>query len=96
MLACSGKAEDENERALVLAEATKKALNVGDTDSTPGFVKGIAKSGADFLLSRSYRGLDMQSEKAPPQAFVMGRTGKASGYNDEKSKHEIHDLPCRN
>eukprot|EP00268_Persea_americana_P029425 TRINITY_DN28449_c0_g1_i1.p1 TRINITY_DN28449_c0_g1~~TRINITY_DN28449_c0_g1_i1.p1 ORF type:complete len:452 (-),score=97.20 TRINITY_DN28449_c0_g1_i1:552-1907(-) len=76
---------EEKERALVLAEATEKALNVGDKDSTPGLVKGIAKSGAEFFVSRSYRGLEMQNEKAPPQAFVMGRIGKASGYNDEKS-----------
>ncbi|KAG9451874.1 hypothetical protein H6P81_004778 [Aristolochia fimbriata] len=75
--------EEEEERGLVLAEMTKKALKVDDKHP-PDLVKREAKSGAEFFASRSYHGLDMHSEQPLPLSYVTGRTGRAVGYEDEK------------
>ncbi|KAF5190188.1 2-(3-amino-3-carboxypropyl)histidine synthase subunit [Thalictrum thalictroides] len=77
--------EEEDERANALAEVTQRALQVHDKYSQP-LVKGTAKSGVEFFSARSYHGLDMQHEDPLPQSFVVGRTGKASGYEFEKNK----------
>lgn len=50
-------------------------------------VKGKPKSGVEFFASRSFQGLDINSNSNAPEAFMMGRTGKASGYNHETSNH---------
>ena len=50
-------------------------------------VKGNARSGAEFLANRSYQGLNTQNQNSPEPYFI-GRKGRASGYEDEKSKHE--------
>ena len=49
-------------------------------------IPGTAKSGAEFFAARSYHGLEMNSNNSSPEPFLIGRTGKASGYEDEKSK----------
>ncbi|OVA08785.1 Diphthamide synthesis [Macleaya cordata] len=76
---------EEKERATDLAEATQKTLQLHDKYPN-SLVKGTAKSGAEFFSARSYHGLEMQSDDSLPQSFVVGRTGKASGYKDEKNK----------
>ncbi|KAF9601306.1 hypothetical protein IFM89_018734 [Coptis chinensis] len=70
---------DEEERATTLAEVTQKALQVRDKYSN-SIDRGIAESGVEFFSARSYHGLDMQNEDPLPRSFVVGRTGKASGY----------------
>ncbi|XP_023741951.1 uncharacterized protein LOC111890018 isoform X2 [Lactuca sativa] len=49
-------------------------------------VKGSARSGLEFFASRSFQGLDMNSNSNGPEPFIIGRTGKASGYDNETSK----------
>ena len=50
----------------------------------------MAKSGAEFFsfVTRSYRGLEMHANSSLPKPYLTGRSGKASGYKDEKSEHE--------
>lgn len=79
--------EENEDGTLALVNATKKALQVSDKDPK-SIIKGTAKSGAEYLASRSYHGLNIQSNSSLPEPFLIGRTGKASGYEDEKSKQE--------
>ncbi|KAL5990903.1 hypothetical protein ACLOJK_011808 [Asimina triloba] len=79
--------EEEKERALLLPEMMEKALKRGEKH-LPGLVTKTAKSGAEYFISRSYHDLDMQSENSEPCAFVIGRTGKASGYGHEMKNKE--------
>ncbi|KAK9159572.1 hypothetical protein Syun_005913 [Stephania yunnanensis] len=82
------KPVEDGERSISLVEATQRALQL--QDSNPRYiVKGTARSGAEFFNARSYHGLEMHSEKSVPQPFVIGRTGKASGYQNEKENREI-------
>ncbi|KAK9141253.1 hypothetical protein Scep_010934 [Stephania cephalantha] len=82
------KPVEDGERSISLVEATQRALQL--QDSNPHYiVKGTARSGAEFFNKRSYHGLEMHSEKSVPQPFVIGRTGKASGYQNEKENREI-------
>lgn len=80
--------EEEKEGALALANAAEKALQLHDRSLNP-IVKGTAKSGAEYFVSRSYHGLEMQCNSSSPEPYAIGRSGKASGYDDEKSKQEI-------
>ncbi|KAL5990904.1 hypothetical protein ACLOJK_011809 [Asimina triloba] len=79
--------KEEKERALLLPEMMEKALKRGEKH-LPGLVTKTAKSGAEYFISRSYHGLDMQSENSKPCASVIGRTGKASGYGHEMKNKE--------
>ncbi|CAA6660322.1 unnamed protein product [Spirodela intermedia] len=76
--------DEHEERSVVLAELTQKALSLKKEQADSILFKGTAKSGAEFLAARSYTGLNMQHDDSLPQAFVIGRTGRAAGYNDEK------------
>lgn len=76
---------EETEGALALANATEKALQLRDMGHN-SVTKGIAKSGAEFLATRSYQGLDLESSNPVPEAFVRGRSGRASGYDDEMGR----------
>ncbi|KAJ7980651.1 2-(3-amino-3-carboxypropyl)histidine synthase subunit 2 [Quillaja saponaria] len=78
--------EEEN-GALALVNATEKALQLHDNSNS--LIKGNARSGAEFFASRSYQGLDMYNENPLPQPYFKGRSGRASGYEDEKSRDEI-------
>ncbi|KAJ0977150.1 hypothetical protein J5N97_012624 [Dioscorea zingiberensis] len=75
---------DQLERSLALAEMTEKALNVRNQSTDAVLFKGTARSGAEYLAARSYQGLSMQYEKCTLQSYVVGRTGRASGYENEK------------
>ncbi|KAK9159570.1 hypothetical protein Syun_005911 [Stephania yunnanensis] len=82
------KPVEDGERSISLVEATQRALQLQDSNPH-SIVKGTARSGAEFFNARSYHGLEMHSEKSVPQPFVIGRTGKASGYQNEKENREI-------
>ncbi|XVE64017.1 hypothetical protein DITRI_Ditri07aG0067600 [Diplodiscus trichospermus] len=79
--------DGENEVSLALANSTEKALQLHDRDAD-SLVKGIAKSGAEFFITRSYHGLEMHANSALPEPYLIGRSGKASGYKDEKTENE--------
>ncbi|CAK7343172.1 unnamed protein product [Dovyalis caffra] len=78
------KKEEENEGVLALANATEKALQL--RDRTNSLFKGTVQSGADYFATRSYHGLDMHSDNSMPESYLIGRTGKASGYQHENGK----------
>lgn len=78
--------EENGDGTLALVKATEKALRVVDKDHQL-VTKGSAKSGAEYFAAhRSYHGLDVQSNNSLPEPFLIGRTGKASGYEDEKKQ----------
>lgn len=80
----SENVEDEQED-LALANATEKALQLRDNCNI--LIKGDAKSGAEFFANRTYQGLNIPDENTTPQPFVIGRKGRAAGYEDENNKH---------
>ncbi|XP_010524170.1 PREDICTED: diphthamide biosynthesis protein 2 isoform X2 [Tarenaya hassleriana] len=79
--------EEEDRETMALVQAAEKALQLGGKDLNPLDKRAVAKSGPEYLLSRSYRGLEMNSDNTLPEPFVVGRSGKASGYGDEKNRH---------
>ncbi|XP_017607365.2 uncharacterized protein LOC108453646 isoform X1 [Gossypium arboreum] len=79
--------DGDNDGTLALANATEKALQLRNRDPD-SLVKGIAKSGAEFFVTRSYHGLETQANSSSPGPYLIGRSGKASGYKDEKSEPE--------
>ncbi|KAF7814369.1 2-(3-amino-3-carboxypropyl)histidine synthase subunit 2 isoform X1 [Senna tora] len=78
----NGKEETE---ALALVNATEKALQLRDNCNS--LIKGDARSGAEFFATRSYQGLNMDSQNSSPELYFVGRKGRASEYEDEKSRH---------
>ncbi|KAI3838949.1 hypothetical protein MKW92_001838 [Papaver armeniacum] len=80
--------DEDKERATTdLAEATHKALQLHDK-YPKSIIKGAANSGAEFFSSRSYQGLEMQTDDSVPRTVVTGRTGRAAGYTGEPSKEQ--------
>ncbi|XP_047087805.1 2-(3-amino-3-carboxypropyl)histidine synthase subunit 2-like [Lolium rigidum] len=77
--------EEHPETSLALAELTEKALSVRNQNNDAVLYQGGAKSAIDYLKARSYRGLTGEYEVAPDTVLV-GRTGRAAGYSDEKTK----------
>ncbi|GAB2260791.1 hypothetical protein Droror1_Dr00011646 [Drosera rotundifolia] len=76
-----GNHEDD---ASALVVAAEKALQLRES-SQQLLVRGIAKSGAEFLVAaRSYQGLEVNYEDSQPSPVLVGRVGKASGYESEK------------
>lgn len=75
--------EAEKDGVLALVNATEKALRIRD-DNLQAVTKGTAKSGADYFASRSYHGLDINVSNSLPDKFLIGKSGKASGYKNEK------------
>ncbi|GLT66495.1 hypothetical protein SLA2020_388570 [Shorea laevis] len=78
--------KEVNEGALALANATQKVLRLRDDPKS--LIKGTARSGPEYLASRSYQGLDMHYNNSLPESYLTGRSGRASGYQDEKSRRE--------
>ncbi|XP_020532590.1 2-(3-amino-3-carboxypropyl)histidine synthase subunit 2 isoform X2 [Jatropha curcas] len=76
---------EEDNGALALANATDKALQLHDRNST-SLGKGTIKSGAEYFINRSFQGLDIHNDNSMPEPYLIGRTGKASGYEHEKTK----------
>lgn len=75
--------DEKGERAIVLANATQKALQLHESSANSLTMTGIAKSGAEFLASRSYQGLEMGKERHPSYPYIKGRSGKAWSYEEE-------------
>ncbi|KAJ8774766.1 hypothetical protein K2173_017212 [Erythroxylum novogranatense] len=75
--------EERNQGVLTITNATEKALQLRDR-SCDSVIKGTAKSGAEFFAARSYQGLEMNNGNSLPEPYLIGRTGKASGYEHEK------------
>jgi diphthamide biosynthesis protein 2 len=44
-------------------------------------------SSIDYLKARSYRGLTGEYEGPVPNSILVGRTGRAAGYSDEKTEN---------
>ncbi|KAL0917996.1 hypothetical protein M5K25_013111 [Dendrobium thyrsiflorum] len=77
--------EDQtNEESLALLESCKAALNSIDRPSNSILFNGSAQSGADFFAARSFKGLKMQYDNPSPTSYIIGRSGRAAGYDDEK------------
>nr|XP_023907732.1 uncharacterized protein LOC112019449 [Quercus suber] len=77
---------EDNEGTLALANATDKVLQLRENPKS--VIKGTAKSGPEFFAARSYQGLEMHHDNSSPEPFLIGRSGRASGYENEKSKQE--------
>ncbi|KAL9231926.1 hypothetical protein vseg_007084 [Gypsophila vaccaria] len=75
---------NDSEEGLALAVATEKALRLRDEDRNT-LAKITPKSGAEYLAMRSYQGLDINYDGPAPKPLLIGRTGRAAGYEDEKS-----------
>lgn len=68
-----------------MAEAAEKALSFRNEHADSILFKGSARSGAEYFAARSYRGLSTQYENPLPQSYLIGRSGRASGYEDERN-----------
>lgn len=77
----------EKDEILALVDVTEKALLVRDNDSL-SIKKADAKSGAEYFATRSYHGLEINGDNLLPETFFIGRSGRASGYEDEKTKQQ--------
>ncbi|XP_038877053.1 2-(3-amino-3-carboxypropyl)histidine synthase subunit 2 isoform X1 [Benincasa hispida] len=75
--------EEEN-GARALVSATEKSLQLRDNRNS--LIEGTARSGAEFFAARSFQGLDINNGSSEPEPYVIGRSGKASGYQDEKNR----------
>ncbi|CAH1436135.1 unnamed protein product [Lactuca virosa] len=74
----------EDENGVVSLVNAQSALQERGKD----MVKGSARSGLEFFASRSFQGLDIKNSNNSngPEPFIIGRTGKASGYDNETTK----------
>ncbi|XP_051144426.1 uncharacterized protein LOC127260635 isoform X2 [Andrographis paniculata] len=73
----------EKDEILALVSTTEKALQLRDSDDTRSLL--TAKSGAEYFANRSYHGLDINSTSSLPGEVLSGRSGRASGYTNEKN-----------
>lgn len=79
------KEDEDEDEALTLVNSHTTLQERGNVHKT--IVKGTAKSGVEFFASRSFQGLDINSNSNVPSPFIIGRKGKASGYDHETSTH---------
>lgn len=86
---CPDDIDEKEERAIVLANTTQKALQLNENLVNSVTMKGIAKSGAEFLASRSYQGLEMGKERQPSYSYIKGRSGKAWSYEEEVNAERL-------
>ncbi|RCV32179.1 hypothetical protein SETIT_6G237100v2 [Setaria italica] len=77
--------QSETETSLALAEVTEKALSIQNQNNDAVLYQGRAMSSIDYLKARSYRGLTGEYEGPAPDSILVGRTGRAAGYSDEKT-----------
>lgn len=80
--------DDNEDGTLALVNTMEKALKLRDGDPN-SLTTRTAKSGPEFFLSRSYHGLEIDAGNSLPEPYIIGRSGKASGYKDEKNKQEM-------
>lgn len=83
---CIPKNDEEKEGALALANETEKALQF--RDNLNSLAKQLARSCAEFLAARSYQGLDILNDNTLLELYLIGRSGRTAGYNDEKGKRQ--------
>uniref|UniRef100_A0A1J3FLG1 2-(3-amino-3-carboxypropyl)histidine synthase subunit 2 n=1 Tax=Noccaea caerulescens TaxID=107243 RepID=A0A1J3FLG1_NOCCA len=74
--------EDTGE-TMALVQAAEKALQLRGEDQNRLTKQTAAKSGPEYFLNRAYRGLEINSDNTSPKPFIVGRSGKASGYKHE-------------
>ncbi len=77
---------EDNEGTLALANATEKVLQLRDNPKS--LIKGTAKSGPEYFAARSYQGLEMHHDNSSPEPYLLGKSGRASRYKNEKTKQE--------
>ncbi|CAI0458920.1 unnamed protein product [Linum tenue] len=81
--------EEENGRVVALSTTMEKALQLRDKSTTMITSNGKgATSGAEYFATRrTYHGLDMYHDSGSTvEPFLIGRSGKASGYEGERNK----------
>lgn len=75
---------EEKDGVLSLVNITQKALELRDKETQSISIRN-AKSGAEYFAARTFQGLEIHNNgKSVPEPFLVGRSGKASGYKDEK------------
>ncbi|KAL6875688.1 hypothetical protein ACP4OV_013201 [Aristida adscensionis] len=84
---CPQESEEQRETSLTLAEFTEKALSIQNQNNDAVLYQGGAMSSIDYLKARTYRGLTGEYEGPVPDSILLGRTGRAAGYNDEKTQN---------
>lgn len=84
----SSEVEEVEDGVSALVNITEKALRVRDKDSQT-LVPGTAKSGAEYFATRSYHGLDIHPENNFPEPFLIGKSGRASGYKNETTQRSL-------
>ncbi|CAF2048621.1 unnamed protein product [Brassica napus] len=75
--------ENGEEETMALVQAAEKALQLRGKDHNQLAKQTAAKSGPEYFLNRAYRGLEINSDNTTPEPFLVGRSGKASGYKHE-------------
>lgn len=80
--------EEVEDGVSALVNITEKALRVRDKDSQT-LMPGTAKSGAEYFATRSYHGLDIHPENNFPEPFLIGKSGRASGYKNETAEKSL-------
>jgi len=83
---CTQECMEQSETSLTLAEVIEKALSIQNQNNDAVLYQGRAMSSIDYLKARSYRGLTGDYEGPAPDSILVGRTGRAAGYNDEKTR----------
>ena len=78
--------EEQSETSLALAEVAERALNIKTQHNDTILYQGGAISSIDYLKARSYRGLTGEYEDPAPDSILVGRTGRAAGYSDERTQ----------
>ncbi|ESQ38557.1 hypothetical protein EUTSA_v10028620mg [Eutrema salsugineum] len=75
--------EEDTEETMALVRAAERALQLRGKDHNSLTKQTAAKSGPEYFLNRAYRGLEINSDNTSPEPFIVGRSGKASGYKHE-------------
>ncbi|KAF8110745.1 hypothetical protein N665_0079s0060 [Sinapis alba] len=75
--------EEDTGETMALVQAAEKALQLRGKDHSQLAKQTAAKSGPEYFLNRAYRGLEINSDNTSPEPFLVGRSGKASGYKHE-------------
>ncbi|PON77687.1 Diphthamide synthesis DHP [Parasponia andersonii] len=78
--------DEDQEGFLALANLTEKALQLRDNPNS--LAKRMVKSGAEFLATRSYQGLEIHKDNEFPEPYLIGRSGRAAGYQDKAGQME--------
>ncbi|KAL1201567.1 hypothetical protein V5N11_013680 [Cardamine amara subsp. amara] len=75
--------EEDTGETMALVQAAERALELRGNGQNSLTKQTAAKSGPEYFLSRAYRGLEINSDNTTPEPYIVGRSGKASGYKNE-------------